>query len=70
MIIACAVLLCAVQAFAQVEYPFQDPNLPEEARLDNAVSLMTVEEKIATIVGQGVPRLGHFSVFIMGETSV
>ena len=40
------------------EYPFQDPSLPEEARLDNAVSLMTVDEKIATIVGQGVPRLG------------
>ena len=40
------------------EYPFQDPNLPEEERLDNAVSLMTVDEKIGTIVGQGVPRLG------------
>ena len=58
LIIACAVLLCTGQAFAQTEYPFQDPTLPEEARLDNAVSLMTVEEKIATIVGQGVPRLG------------
>ena len=40
------------------EYPFQDPKLSEEERLDNAVSLMTVDEKIATIVGQGVPRLG------------
>ena len=40
------------------EYPFQDPNLPEEERLNNAVSLMTVDEKIGTIVGQGVPRLG------------
>ena len=40
------------------EYPFQDTKLSEEERLDNAVSLMTVDEKIATIVGQGVPRLG------------
>ena len=58
LITACAVLLCAVQAFAQTEYPFQDPALDEEARLDNAVSLMTVDEKLATLVGQGVPRLG------------
>ena len=40
------------------EYPFQDTRLSEEERLDNAVSLMTVDEKIMTIVGQGVPRLG------------
>ncbi len=40
------------------EYPFQDTKLSEDERLDNAVSLMTIEEKIGTIVGQGVPRLG------------
>ena len=40
------------------EYPFQDTKLSEEERLDNAVSLMTVDEKIMTIVGQGVQRLG------------
>ena len=40
------------------EYPFQDTRLSEEERLDNVVSLMTVDEKIMTIVGQGVPRLG------------
>ena len=40
------------------EYPFQDTKLSEEERLDNAVSLMTIEEKIGTITGQGVPRLG------------
>ena len=42
----------------EYEYPFQNPTLSEDERLDNAVSLMTVDEKIATIVGQGVPRLG------------
>ena len=40
------------------EHPFQDTKLSEDERLDNAVSLMTVDEKIMTIVGQGVPRLG------------
>ena len=40
------------------EHPFQNPSLSEESRLDNVVSLMTVDEKLATLVGQGVPRLG------------
>ena len=39
-------------------YPFQNPALSEDERLDNVVSLMTVDEKLATLVGQGVPRLG------------
>ena len=53
----CLVLAGCVSLWAQ-EYPFQDTKLSEEERLDNAVSLMTVDEKIMTIVGQGVPRLG------------
>ena len=40
------------------EYPFQDPDLPEDVRIDNLLSLMTLEEKIATFSGAGVPRLG------------
>ena len=40
------------------EHPFQNPALPEEERLDNVLTLMTVDEKLATLVGQGVPRLG------------
>ena len=40
------------------DYPFQNTQLSEDERLDNAVSLMTIEEKLATITGQGVPRLG------------
>jgi len=52
-------LILAGGAFLRAqEYPFQNPKLSEEERLDNAVSLMTVDEKIMTIVGQGVPRLG------------
>ena len=49
---AFAAMLCAQ------EYPFQNTKLSEEERLDNAVSLMTIEEKLGTLVGQGVPRLG------------
>lgn len=30
------------------EYPFQNPDLPDEERIDNLLSLMTLEEKIAT----------------------
>ena len=40
------------------EHPFQDPDLPEDVRIDNLLSLMTLEEKIATFSGAGVPRLG------------
>ena len=57
--VAFILLLLGFQAvlYAQ-EYPFQDTSLTEDERLDNDVSLMTVEEKLATITGQGVPRLG------------
>ena len=57
--ITCISLLLAVPLLLHAqEYPFQDTRLSEDERLDNAVSLMTIEEKIGTIVGQGVPRLG------------
>lgn len=42
------------------EYPFQDPSLPDEERLDNLISLMTLEEKITHLSPRlpGIPRLG------------
>jgi beta-glucosidase len=45
---------------AQAPYSFQDPALPLEKRVDNALSLMTVEEKINSLDTTGViaPRLG------------
>ncbi len=40
-------------------YPFDDPSLPVEKRIDNLLSLMTVDEKIDCLGTQtGVPRLG------------
>lgn len=44
---------------AQFEYPFQNPDLPIEERVNNVISLMTLEEKVAFLSSRpGVPRLG------------
>ena len=47
-------------ALAQTnQFAFQNPNLPLEERVDNIVSLMTLDEKIAFFSSRpGVPRLG------------
>jgi len=40
-------------------YPFQDPSQPTEVRVNNIVSLMTLDEKIAALgTNPSVPRLG------------
>jgi hypothetical protein len=59
-IICGTVLFCASTVSAQqYKYPFQDPNLPIEVRVNNILSLMTVEEKIAALsTDPSVPRLG------------
>ncbi|MBR0499991.1 MAG: glycoside hydrolase family 3 C-terminal domain-containing protein [Bacteroidales bacterium] len=51
-------LLAASLTLGAQDHPFRNPALSDEERLDNALSLMTVDEKLATLVGQGVPRLG------------
>jgi len=44
---------------AQTSFPFQNSNLPDNARLDNLLLLMTLEEKVnALSTNLGVPRLG------------
>ena len=41
------------------DYPFDNPNLPASQRIDNLLSLMTLEEKIDCLgTDTGVPRLG------------
>jgi beta-glucosidase len=43
----------------QARYAFNDPSLPVEKRIDNLLSLMTVEEKIDCLSTRtGIPRLG------------
>ncbi len=57
-----AALICTIFAslLAAQQHPFQNPALPMEKRIDNVLSLMTIEEKIASLgtSGVAVPRLG------------
>lgn len=56
--LSAAMMLSTALSAQKYEYPFQNPNLSEEERIDNLLSLMTLEEKISTFSGLGVPRLG------------
>nr|WP_315148934.1 glycoside hydrolase family 3 C-terminal domain-containing protein [uncultured Flavobacterium sp.] len=54
-------LLSTVPVLAQKkqQYPFQNPKLDVEKRIDNLSSLMTLEEKVAVLsTNPSVPRLG------------
>jgi beta-glucosidase len=52
-------ILLVIPAFSQTKYPFNDPNLPADKRIDNLLSLMTADEKIDCLGTQtAVPRLG------------
>src|SRR5687768_13799718 len=61
-------LICVVSAVAiqsqqsqpqPAQYPFQNPDLPIEQRIDNLLSLMTIDEKIECLdTTPSVPRLG------------
>jgi beta-glucosidase len=55
-----AAAIAALPAPAQTyPYPFQNPNLPVEERVNNIVSLMTLQEKVAFLNSRpGAPRLG------------
>ena len=55
-----SLLLCVtIPIAAQYEYPFQNPALTPDERLDNLLSLMTLEEKISALgTNLGVSRLG------------
>ncbi len=60
---ACAAVCIATSLIAQNQaavYPFRDPSLDLEKRIDSALSLMTVDEKIESFNDKGVavPRLG------------
>jgi beta-glucosidase len=58
--VVCSLVAGLVPAFAQQpKYPFNDPNLAEDKRIDNLLSLMTTQEKIDVLgTRTGVPRLG------------
>lgn len=47
------------EAQALATYPFQNPQLPTEQRIDNILSLLTLDEKISCLsTDPSVPRLG------------
>src|SRR6516225_5387318 len=58
--LACT-LSISLNSFAQktsYQYPFQDPNLDVEKRIDNIISLLTLDEKIKCLgTNPSVPRL-------------
>lgn len=58
--IAVIVMLCMIFGRLNAQqYPFNDTSLDDEKRLDNLVSLMTLDEKITCLSTRpSVPRLG------------
>jgi beta-glucosidase len=52
-------LFSVTPSFGQYQYPFQDPGLPLEDRIDNLLSLMNLDEKVTCLgTDPSVPRLG------------
>ena len=52
-------LMVVLPLSAQNQYPFQNPTLSVEQRIDNIISLMTLDEKIICLsTNPSVPRLG------------
>lgn len=59
VVLVTAMAVTASPAAAQGAWPFQDPALPMEARIDDLLTRMTLEEKIAALgTDPSVPRLG------------
>ena len=57
--IVCVVVVTLPQVSNPNQYPFQNPDLPIEQRIDNILSLMTIDEKIECLdTNPSVPRLG------------
>lgn len=55
----CVALLVPQTTSPSQQYPFQNPDLPIEQRIDNILSLMTIDEKIECLdTNPSVPRLG------------
>ena len=49
---AVTVLLCSGKP--KYDYPFQDPNLPIEQRVENLISLLTPEEKVGLMMNKSI----------------
>jgi len=55
-----ALTVCSCGSSANYEYPFQNPKLSVDKRVDNVISLLTPEEKIGLMMNGSisVERLG------------
>ena len=53
------ILVCAFSLAQNYKYPFQNPKIPVEQRIENLLGLLTVDEKIGTMMdnSKAVPRL-------------
>ncbi len=59
LLLLAALALTLSAAAQQPQYPFRDPSLSPQKRLDNLLSLMTLDEKIDVLgTNTAVPRLG------------
>jgi len=54
-----SIFICTVSSAQNFKYPFQNPNLPVENRIENLLGLLTVDEKIGMMMdnSKAVPRL-------------
>ena len=57
---AVVTFLATTSLYAQVKYPFQNPDLPTAERVENLISLLTPEEKVGLMMNKSVSvdRLG------------
>jgi len=52
-------ILACIGMWAQTyQYPFHDTSLSDDERIDNVLSLLTLQEKTMLFSGMGIPRLG------------
>ncbi|MDA3893098.1 MAG: glycoside hydrolase family 3 C-terminal domain-containing protein [Salinivirgaceae bacterium] len=59
IILLTSIIILSFSAFSQYKYPFQNPNMDTEARIDNLLSLMTLDEKVSSLsTNPDVLRLG------------
>lgn len=61
-VLICIAASCAVRVSAQSAYPFHNTALSDEERVENLLSLMTIDEKVNALgTNVGVKRLGIFA---------
>jgi beta-glucosidase len=56
-----ALLVCAASARTLADEPFRNPKLPLDARVNNLVSLLTLDEKIG-FLGQNAPAVARLNI--------